>query len=72
MRYVAPTEMERPNADLSTCAVCIDWQTVRIVPRDDAAAGRIFKWLTGQMQLAKEAAEMGLDEGDMPSRGLLR
>jgi hypothetical protein len=61
---VPPKDVPRPDEDLHTCAIMLDPGsphqddppvTIVIYPLDYAAGGRIFKWLQGQMALAREA-----------------
>jgi hypothetical protein len=60
---VPPRDVPRPDADLAVCSLWLDpdWAhqdegaTVTVVAADYAAAGRVFKWLMGQMALAREA-----------------
>jgi hypothetical protein len=51
--YLPPSQTPRPDGDLADVALGLDWKSVSIVGADEAANGRIFKWLMGQVQLAR-------------------
>jgi hypothetical protein len=52
LRYLPPADRERPDADLAQISLALDWKYIVIGGSDEAALGRIFSWLVGQVQLA--------------------
>jgi hypothetical protein len=52
LRYLPPADRERPDADLAQVSLALDWKYIVIGSADEAALGRIFSWLVGQVQLA--------------------
>jgi hypothetical protein len=50
---VPPMQVPRPDEDLAATQIALGGGAITMAPADYAAAGRIFKWLLGQIQLAQ-------------------
>lgn len=52
---VPPRDVPAPCTDLGEAMLCLKPNgEIKIVPKDYAGGGRIFKWLMGQVQIARE------------------
>ncbi|HEY1878491.1 MAG TPA: ribbon-helix-helix protein, CopG family [Caulobacteraceae bacterium] len=61
LSHVPPSERPRPDGDLAQVKVSLDWKTITLRCDDEAALGRIFMWLIGQVDLSQSG------ESDPPS-----
>jgi hypothetical protein len=50
--YVPPSQRPRPDDDLAKVTLSLNWKFITLQCDDEAALGRIFMWLLGQMPAA--------------------